>query len=45
MRLRGWHVEGFGVLHDFRVEDLADGLTIVYGPNESGKTSLHCCPK
>ena len=40
MRLRGWHVEGFGVLHDFRVEDLADGLTIVYGPNESGKTSL-----
>ena len=40
MRLRGWHVEGFGVLHDFRVEDLTDGLTIVYGPNESGKTSL-----
>ena len=40
MRLRGWHVEGFGVLHDFRVKDLADGLTIVYGPNESGKTSL-----
>ena len=40
MRLRGWHVEGFGVLHDFRVKDLTDGLTIVYGPNESGKTSL-----
>ena len=40
MKLRGWHVEGFGVLHDFRVEDLTDGLTIVYGPNESGKTSL-----
>ena len=40
MRLCGWHVEGFGLLHDFRVEDLADGLTIVYGPNESGKTSL-----
>ena len=40
MRLRGWHVEGFGVLHDFRVEDLTDGLTIVYGPNESGKTSF-----
>ena len=40
MRLRGWHVEGFGLLHDFRVEDLADGLTIVFGPNEAGKTSL-----
>ena len=40
MRLRGWHVEGFGVLHDFRVGDLSGGLTIVFGPNEAGKTSL-----
>ena len=40
MRLRGWHVEGFGLLHDFQVEDLSDGLTIIFGPNESGKTSL-----
>ena len=40
MRLRGWHVEGFGLLHDFRVEELSDGLTIIFGPNESGKTSL-----
>ena len=40
MRLRGWHVEGFGLLHDFRVKELSDGLTIIFGPNESGKTSL-----
>ena len=40
MRLRGWHVEGFGVLHDFRVGDLSGGLTIIFGPNEAGKTSL-----
>ena len=40
MRLRGWHVEGFGLLHDFRVGDLSGGLTIVFGPNEAGKTSL-----
>ena len=40
MRLRGWHVEGFGLLHDFRVGDLSGGLTIVFGPNETGKTSL-----
>ena len=40
MRLRGWHVEGFGVLHDFRVGNLSGGLTIVFGPNEAGKTSL-----
>lgn len=40
MRLRGWHVEGFGLLHDFLVQDLPDGLTVVFGPNEAGKTSL-----
>lgn len=40
MRLRGWHVEGFGLLCDFRVEGLPDGLTVVFGPNEAGKTSL-----
>lgn len=40
MRLRGWHVEGFGLLHDFRVENLPDGLTVVSGPNEAGKSSL-----
>ena len=40
MRLRGWHVEGFGLLHDFRIGDLSGGLTIVFGPNEAGKTSL-----
>lgn len=40
MRLRGWYVEGFGLLHDFRVEGLPDGLTVVLGPNEAGKTSL-----
>ncbi len=40
MRLRGWHVEGFGLLHDFQVEGLSDGVTVVLGPNEAGKTSL-----
>jgi uncharacterized protein YhaN len=40
MRLRGWHVDGFGLLHDFHVADLTDGLTVILGPNEAGKTSL-----
>ncbi len=40
MRIRGWHVEGFGLLQDFRVDGLPDGLTVVLGPNEAGKTSL-----
>ncbi|WP_195210320.1 AAA family ATPase [Actinomarinicola tropica] len=40
MRIRGWHVDGFGVFHDARVEDLPSGLTIVAGPNEAGKSTL-----
>jgi uncharacterized protein YhaN len=40
MRLRGWHIDGFGLLHDHRVRDLSDGITVVFGPNEAGKTSL-----
>ena len=40
MRLRGWHVEGFGVFSDFTVDDLPSGLTIVHGPNEAGKSTL-----
>lgn len=40
MHIRGWHIDGFGLLHDFRVDGLPNGLTVVLGPNEAGKTSL-----
>jgi uncharacterized protein YhaN len=40
MRLRGWRVDGFGLLHDFYVADLPDGLTVILGPDEAGKTPL-----
>lgn len=40
MRIRGWHIDGFGVFHDWRVTDLPDGLTVVYGENEAGKSTL-----
>lgn len=40
MRIRGWHVEGFGIHRDWRVDDLRDGLTVFYGPNEAGKSTL-----
>lgn len=40
MRLHGWHIDGFGVHHDHRVDDLPPGLSVITGPNESGKTTL-----
>src|SRR5512134_2314063 len=40
MRIDGWHVDGFGTFHDFRVAGLPQGLVVVHGPNEAGKTTL-----
>lgn len=40
MRIHGWHIDGFGVHHDVQVTDLPKGLTVITGPNESGKSTL-----
>ena len=40
MILRGWHIDGFGLLTDHRQEGLGQGLTVIHGPNEAGKSSL-----
>ena len=40
MKLRGWHIAGFGSLVDWRQEDLSGGLNVFYGPNEAGKSTL-----
>jgi len=40
MKLRGWYIDGFGVFRDYEVTGLSDGLTIVAGPNEAGKSTL-----
>ncbi len=40
MRIHGWHIDGFGVHHDHQVTDLPPGLTVITGPNESGKSTL-----
>ncbi len=39
MRIGGWHIDGFGIFHDFEVS-LSDGLTVFLGPNEAGKSTL-----
>ena len=40
MRLRRIVAGSFGALEDIDLGDLGDGLTVVVGPNESGKTTL-----
>ena len=39
MKLTQLHIDGFGQLVD-RTIDFAPGLTIVYGENEAGKSTL-----
>jgi len=33
-------IDGFGVWRDFSLDDLSEHVTLVYGPNEAGKTTL-----
>ncbi len=40
MRIRGWHVDGFGIHRDWSVDELSQGLNVFYGPNEAGKSTL-----
>ncbi|MEO0531506.1 MAG: AAA family ATPase, partial [Planctomycetota bacterium] len=40
MKLTELHVNGFGVWHDLRLRDLSPEITVLYGPNEAGKTTL-----
>ena len=40
MKIRGWFIDGFGIFRDYEVRGLSGGLTVLYGPNEAGKTTL-----
>ncbi|MHB8262552.1 MAG: ATP-binding protein [Acidimicrobiales bacterium] len=39
MKIAGWHMDGFGLFADYTVDDLPPGLTVIYGPNEAGKST------
>ena len=41
MRITGWHADAFGHLRDVGVDGLGPHVTVVVGPNESGKTTTH----
>lgn len=40
MKIRTIEVDGFGVWSGLKVTHLDEGLNVVYGPNEAGKTTL-----
>ena len=40
MKIRGWEIDGFGALRNSAVRGLPDGLTVVHGANEAGKSTL-----
>lgn len=40
MRITALEVEGFGIWSGLRLDGLAEALTVFFGPNEAGKTTL-----
>ena len=40
MNITALEIDGYGVWSGLKVERLADGLNVLYGPNEAGKTTL-----
>jgi uncharacterized protein YhaN len=40
VKIVGWHVDGFGTLRDYDVDGLGDGVTLISGENEAGKSTL-----
>lgn len=40
MRIKEIHVDGFGAWSNLELRELSENLTVFYGPNEAGKTTL-----
>lgn len=40
MRIKRIAIDGFGVWRHLTIDQLADGITVVFGPNEAGKTTV-----
>lgn len=40
MKLLALQIDGYGIWSGLRVERFAEGLNVLYGPNEAGKTTL-----
>jgi uncharacterized protein YhaN len=40
MKIKTIDIDGFGVWKTLKIDELTDTMTVVYGPNEAGKTTL-----
>ncbi len=40
MKIDRLHIDGFGVFHDKNIDGFTKGINILYGPNETGKSTL-----
>ncbi len=40
MKIRALRIDGYGVWKDLRIDAFSEGLNVLYGPNEAGKTTL-----
>jgi uncharacterized protein YhaN len=40
MKIRDIQIDGFGVWSELSVDSMPEGMTVFYGPNEAGKTTL-----
>ena len=40
MKVTGLHIDGYGVWSGLKLEGLGEGLNVLHGPNEAGKTTL-----
>src|SRR6056297_3223862 len=40
VKIKDIHIDGFGVWTDLAGDSLPDGMTLFYGPNQAGKTTL-----
>ena len=40
MQIKDIQVDGFGVWNNLKLDELPPGVTVLYGPNEAGKTTL-----
>lgn len=40
MRLEKLYLDGFGHFHKYAIDDISDGVTVFYGSNEAGKSTL-----
>ncbi len=40
MHIEGWSIDAFGALSDVERSGIPEGLTVIHGPNEAGKSTL-----